>query len=102
MKISKLIENPPLLSRSLKILKEDIVSTNKLCTNIEIQKETMKVSSQQFGNGVVRATRVPSKQNLAETLTRAIFNPIKVVNSPWYRSRFVQNGEEFAKFVENI
>ena len=62
----------------------------------------LQILTQQFKDGTVRATWLPSKLNLADTLTRAVVNPIQVVNSPWYRSGVTPNGEEFVDFVEKL
>ena len=54
--------------------------------NSKIQKENLETLSSQFEDGTIRATWLPSKLNLADTLTRAVVNPIPVVYSPWYKS----------------
>ena len=68
----------------------------------KIQKENLELLSTQFEEGVVRATWLPSKLNLSDTLTRAVVNPIQVVNSLWYRNGIAHNGEEFVNLVREV
>jgi len=71
---------------SLRLLREEIQSTNKLESNTRIQLENLITLSEQFSEGKVRASWVPSRLNLGDLLTRAPKNPINIVNSKWYRN----------------
>ena len=75
---------------SLWLLRENLLTTNKLAANSKIQKENLELLSTQFDEGVVRAAWLPSKLNLSDILTRAVVNPVKVVNSSWYRRRICE------------
>ena len=68
---------------SPQLLRENLLTTNKLAANSKIQKENLELLSTQFDEGVVRATWLPSKLNLSDILTRAVVNPVKVVNLSW-------------------
>ena len=69
---------------SLQLLKEDLSTTNKLAANSKIQREHLDLLSTQFCDGEVKTMWVPSKLNIADTLTKAVNNPVEVVNSQWY------------------
>ena len=56
---------------SLWLLRENLLTTNKLAANSKIQKENLELLSTQFDEGVVRTAWLPFKLNLSETLTRA-------------------------------
>ena len=87
---------------SLQLLKEDLSTTNKLAANSKIQKEHLDLLSSQFCDGEVKAMWVPSKLNIADTLTKAVNNPVEVVNSQWYRCGVMPNGERFVDLMEKM
>ena len=78
---------------SLQLLRENLLTTNKLAANSKIQKENLELLATHFDEGVVRAAWLPSKLNLCDMLTRA------VVNRLWYRHGVALSGEEF---VDNV
>ena len=87
---------------SLQLLKEDLSTTNKLAANSKIQKENLNLLSSQFSDGTVRAMWVPSKLNIADTLTKAVNNPVQVVNSPWYQNGVMPTGERFVDLLDKL
>ena len=87
---------------SLQCLKEDLSTTNKLAANSKIQKENLELLSTQFHGGTVRAIWVPSKLNISDTLTKAVNNPIQVVNSAWYQTGVMPNGERFVDLLDKL
>ena len=77
---------------SLKLLKDDLLTTNKLSSNSKIQIEQMLMLSENFNEGVVRAIWVPGRLNAADIVTRAASNPVEVVNSSFYRHGILPAG----------
>ena len=87
---------------SLWLLRENLLTTNKLAANSMIQKENLELLSTQFDEGVVRAAWLPSKLNLSDILKRAVVNPVKVVNSSWYRHGVALSGDKFVDLVGKL
>ena len=65
----------------LRLLKENIQSTNKLEFNTRIHLKNFIVLSEKFSKDKVRVSSILSKVNLL--LTRATKDPIGLVNSVW-------------------
>ena len=58
----------------LRLLRDNLLTTNKLAANSKIQKENLELLSTQFDEGVKRAAWLPCKLNLSDMLTRAVVN----------------------------
>ena len=78
---------------SLRFLKEDIRTTNKLASNSKIQIEQMLLLSTMFPKGDVRAVWCSLKLILSDLITRASNDPIAVANSELYRIGKLPTGE---------
>ena len=87
---------------SLKLLKDDLRTTNKLSSNLKIQIEQMALLSENFNEGIVRAVWVPGRLNLADLVTRASSNPVELINSNFYRSGLLHTGERLVDIVDTM
>ena len=90
------------LTCSLKLLREDVNTTNKLSANTKIQLEQMALLSEMFGEAEVKAVWLPSKLNVSDVLTRASKNPVEVVNSMYYREAVLPSGERLVDLIEEL
>ena len=54
---------------SLKLLKEEVNTTNKLSSNTKIQLEQLSLLSTMFCEGEVKVLWLPSKLNIADLVT---------------------------------
>ena len=86
-------------TRSLKLMREDIKTTNKLRFNTKIQLEQLGILSEMFPDGDIKVMWVPSKLNTADLLTRASSQPIEIVNSDFYRNGILPSGEKLVDMV---
>ena len=84
---------------SLKLMREDIKTTNKLSSNTKAQLEQLGMLSEMFSEGDIKVMWVPSKLNTADLLTRASNQPIEIVNSEFYRNGILPSGEKLVDMI---
>ena len=87
---------------SLRLLKEDVRTTNKLASYSKIQIEQMLLLSTMFPKGDVRAVWCPSELNLSDSITRASNNPVAVGNSELYRIGKLPTGECMTDLINTL
>ena len=87
---------------SLKLLKEEVNTTNKLSANTKIQLEQMTLLSEMFQEAEVKAVWLPSRLNVSDILTRASKDPIEVANSAYYREAVLPSGERLVDLIGKL
>ena len=84
------------------MLKEDDHTTNELSSNSKVQLEQMSLLSSMFSKGEIRAIWVPSKLNISNLIKRESVDPIRVVNSAFYREAKLPTGECLTDMLEKL
>ena len=87
---------------SLKLLKEEVNTTNKLSANTKIQLEQMSLLSEMFQEAEVKAVWLPSRLNVSDVLTRASKDPVEVANSVYYREAVLPSGERLVDLIGRL